>query len=380
MAKMNLRSSPAKDPKKESPPKSQGITKNPSLELCCFTDPEIDSLRHCLLEGTIFRPFDSSMKSDCVSDVWITFPASPFQIGFTYPFPFLTQSFFTLTVLCYIQAMTMVWRVLYTLENIIEQEEIDIGLSELSQFIQESLVTQERIVSFWRLDPATRTFQAKVKDCQEISSGPYTMSSNVTDIQEYISPRSLKKELAASQSLPERKGVSTKGKGTKRKKTTEPLEGLPLMEHQVQEYVSDKFVEVQILIDQDIAEAEQKCLDLQTIAVAKDKKISQLKNEQKALGKELLVAEMTTQRERIEVMEGAKHSAAVVMLKIKLQMAKEATDPAFDRSGWDVEAWKQRLVELRDEDEPKEVLALEGGGSEVKDPEDAATGGSGQGG
>ncbi|MFS7975958.1 hypothetical protein Hanom_Chr10g00886781 [Helianthus anomalus] len=61
-------------------------------------------------------------------------------------------------------------------------------------------------------------------------------------------------------------------------------------------------------------------------------------------------------------------------------MAKEAVDPAFDRSGWDVEAWKQRLVEVGDEDEPDEVLALEGGGSEAKDPEDAATGGSGQGG
>ncbi|MFS7937656.1 hypothetical protein Hanom_Chr05g00430211 [Helianthus anomalus] len=82
------------------------------MELCRFTDPEIDWLRHCFPEGTFFRPFDSSMKSDCVSDVWITFPASPFQIGFTYPFPFLTQSFFTLTGLCCVQAMPMVWRVL----------------------------------------------------------------------------------------------------------------------------------------------------------------------------------------------------------------------------------------------------------------------------
>ncbi|MFS7954704.1 hypothetical protein Hanom_Chr07g00633661 [Helianthus anomalus] len=41
--------------------------------------------------------------------------------------------FFTLTGLCYVQAMPMVWRVLYTLENIIEQEGIDIGLSKLSQ-------------------------------------------------------------------------------------------------------------------------------------------------------------------------------------------------------------------------------------------------------
>ncbi|KAM0035202.1 hypothetical protein Hdeb2414_s0015g00443561 [Helianthus debilis subsp. tardiflorus] len=130
---MSTRSSPSKDPKKESPPKSQGITKNPSMELCRFTDPEIDRLRHCFPECTIFIPFDSSMKSDCISDVWITFPAIPFHIGFTYPFPFLTQSFFTLTGLCYIQAMSMVWRVLYTLEHMVERKGIDISLSELSQ-------------------------------------------------------------------------------------------------------------------------------------------------------------------------------------------------------------------------------------------------------
>ncbi|MFS7888589.1 hypothetical protein Hanom_Chr00s000001g01597001 [Helianthus anomalus] len=72
------------------------------------------------------------MKSDCKSDAWVTFPAAPFQIGFNYPFPVFTQSFFTLTGLCYIQAMSMLWRVLFTLEQIIEHEGVDIVLSELS--------------------------------------------------------------------------------------------------------------------------------------------------------------------------------------------------------------------------------------------------------
>ncbi|KAJ0785793.1 hypothetical protein HanOQP8_Chr02g0047371 [Helianthus annuus] len=130
---MSTRSSPAKNPEHNSPLKSQALTKNPSMELCRFTDPEVDHLRHCFPDVTIFRPFNSSMKSDCISDVWVTFPAAPFQIGFTYPFPTLTQGFFTLTGLCYIQAMSMVWRVLYTLEHIVEHEVIDIGLSELSR-------------------------------------------------------------------------------------------------------------------------------------------------------------------------------------------------------------------------------------------------------
>ncbi|KAL9992275.1 hypothetical protein Hdeb2414_s0011g00362791 [Helianthus debilis subsp. tardiflorus] len=133
MKKMSTHSSPAKNPDNNSPLKSQGLTKNPSMKLCRFTDPEVDQFRSFFPDDTIFRPFDSSSKSDCVSDTWITFPAAPFQIGFTYPFPILTQGFFTLTGLCYIQAMPMVWRVLYTLEHIIEQEGIDIGMSKLSQ-------------------------------------------------------------------------------------------------------------------------------------------------------------------------------------------------------------------------------------------------------
>ncbi|MFS7955862.1 hypothetical protein Hanom_Chr07g00647751 [Helianthus anomalus] len=139
----------------------------------------------------------------------------------------------------------------------------------------------------------------------------------VGDIQEYVSPRSIKKELAASQSIPRTKGVSTRGKRIKRKKPAEPTKGLPLVEHQLQEYISEK-----------------------------------------ELRKELLVTEMTAQRERIEVMEGAKHSVAVVMLK----------------------GWTTRLVELGDDEEPEEVLALEAGSSGAKDPEDAAAGSNGQGG
>ncbi|KAM0069387.1 hypothetical protein Hdeb2414_s0001g00001211 [Helianthus debilis subsp. tardiflorus] len=133
MAKMTTRSSPAKNPEHNSPPKCQGLTKNPSLELCRFTDPEIDQLRHCLPDGTIFRPFDSSMKSDCESESWVTFPTSPFQIGYDNPFPAFTQSFFTLIGLCYIQAMPI-------LEHIIENEGINIGLSELSHMY--NLVSQ----------------------------------------------------------------------------------------------------------------------------------------------------------------------------------------------------------------------------------------------
>ncbi|MFS8007338.1 hypothetical protein Hanom_Chr14g01259851 [Helianthus anomalus] len=78
MAKMSTHSSPAKNPEHNNPLKSQGLTKYPSMELCCFTDLDVDQLRHCFPDGTDFWLFDSSMKSDCISDVWVTFPAAPF--------------------------------------------------------------------------------------------------------------------------------------------------------------------------------------------------------------------------------------------------------------------------------------------------------------
>ncbi|MFS7981259.1 hypothetical protein Hanom_Chr10g00948851 [Helianthus anomalus] len=49
------------------------------------------------------------------------------------------------------------------------------------------------------------------------------------------------------------------------------------------------------------------------------------------------------------------------MYKIQLQMATEAQDPSFDKSTWDVEAWKARLAELEDEDEAEDIPMLEGG-------------------
>ncbi|KAJ0617624.1 hypothetical protein HanHA89_Chr02g0043901 [Helianthus annuus] len=72
------------------------------------------------------------MKYDCKSNTRVSFPVAPFQIGFTYPFLAFTHCFFTLTGLCYIQVMPMSWRVLYTLEQIITNEGIDLGLTELN--------------------------------------------------------------------------------------------------------------------------------------------------------------------------------------------------------------------------------------------------------
>ncbi|MFS7946612.1 hypothetical protein Hanom_Chr06g00538441 [Helianthus anomalus] len=59
---MKLRSSPTKEHQKDSPLKSQGIIKDPSKELYCFTDPEIDRSCHCFPTDTIFKPFDPARE------------------------------------------------------------------------------------------------------------------------------------------------------------------------------------------------------------------------------------------------------------------------------------------------------------------------------
>ncbi|KAJ0441585.1 hypothetical protein HanIR_Chr16g0799481 [Helianthus annuus] len=314
MTRTMIRVPPNKDQEKNSPPKSQNLLKEPSHELCRFTDPEIDQMHSHFPPGTIFRPFDSTMKSDCMSATWVCFHAAPFQVGFSYPFPAFTQSLFTFTGLCYSQAMPMLWRVLYTLEHIIAKESIDLGLTKLNHlynlvshgsyrylfkakpqhphpllkvtkndtnwknqffFVRRDSIpngnhlpkkwnlkaaslssltdrpaTPERVAAFWDLDSSIGTYQPRIKDSEEASSTSYTMSSaaksskstskfGVSDIQGIVSPKSIKKELAAGQSIPEVKGVSTRTKaGSKRKKPSELTGDLPLIEQQLHEAVS----------------------------------------------------------------------------------------------------------------------------------------------
>jgi len=75
-----------------------------------------------------------------------------------------------------------------------------------------------------------------------VGAGKSTRSAsrfNVSDLQEYASSRSIKKELATSPKVPNPKGISTRGKGTKKRKADEPAEGFPLFQRQFEEYVSE---------------------------------------------------------------------------------------------------------------------------------------------
>ncbi|KAJ0715060.1 hypothetical protein HanPI659440_Chr13g0496761 [Helianthus annuus] len=129
---MGTKSSLGTSLEKDNSLNSQNLLMNLSLEICKFTDPEIENLAPCFPPKTVFRPFDPSARSDVVSPVWFCFPALPFILGYSYPFPDLTQRFFTLTNISYSQAMLMLCRALYTIEEILITEDLDFGLSELS--------------------------------------------------------------------------------------------------------------------------------------------------------------------------------------------------------------------------------------------------------
>ncbi|KAJ0819360.1 hypothetical protein HanPSC8_Chr16g0695171 [Helianthus annuus] len=104
---------------------------NPSSEICKFIDPEIESLTLCFPPKTVFQSFDPSVRSDAISPALVCFPALPFLIGYSYPFPDLTRRFFTLTRISYSQAMPMLWRALYTIGEILKTEDLEFNLSEL---------------------------------------------------------------------------------------------------------------------------------------------------------------------------------------------------------------------------------------------------------
>ncbi|KAJ0874583.1 hypothetical protein HanPSC8_Chr11g0465971 [Helianthus annuus] len=434
---MLLRNSPHKDHEKNSPLKSQGIIKDSPTERCCFTDAHVDRIRHCFPADAVFKSFTSTALSDFVSDTWVIFPATPFTIGYSYPFPAFTQSFFSLTGISYIQAMPMIWRVLYTFERIIEQEGIDLGMAELAALYdlttfgshryllkrkagedhpvlkvtkndtnwkrrfffvrRDSLpdgndlpkewathaisvahlkltpAARERVLAFKRLNPEVRSFQVTVQDSQEVSSASATMSSagksaksaksaskfGIDDLANVKSSR--RKAPAASPSVSAPK-APIRGKGKKRK-TSEDLQGFPLLRQQFLDYFDEKFTEMETYVNQ-VEDQDRQIADLQQMGVLKDLKIADLEKEIRAIKDEAVKALINFDYEKHDITQDAKVSAAITMYKIQLQMATEAQDPSFDKSTWDVEGWKARLAELEDEDEAEDIPMLEGGGAD----------------
>ncbi|MFS7969147.1 hypothetical protein Hanom_Chr09g00805781 [Helianthus anomalus] len=62
---------------------------------------------------------------------------------------------------------------------------------------------------------------------------------SISDLDAFAASKSIKKQLAASPSVLNPKSMSTRGKGAKKRKAAESLEGLPLIQHRFEEYVSE---------------------------------------------------------------------------------------------------------------------------------------------
>ncbi|KAJ0955895.1 hypothetical protein HanPSC8_Chr01g0008211 [Helianthus annuus] len=378
---MLLRNSPHKDPEKNSPLKGQGIIKDSPTERCCFTDPQVDRIRHCFPANTIFKSFTPTALSDFISDTWVAFPVTPFLIGYSYPFPQFTQSFFSLTGICYIQAMPMIWRL--------------------------TPAAKERLLAFKKLDPEIRTFQVATQDSQEVSSASVTMSSagksaksaSKFGIDDLANVKSARKKTPAASPTASAHKAPIRGKGKKRK-ASEDLQGFPLLRQQFLDYVNEvritapacisclfedrlvlnlpfpflqKLAEIETYIGH-VEDQDRQIADLQQMGVLKDLKIADLEKELRATKDKAARMLINFDYEKHDITQDAKVSAAITMYKIQLQMVAEAQDPSFNKGTWDVEGWKARLAELEDDEE---IPMLEGGDAGKDQGEASGAGGDG---
>ena len=72
------------------------------------------------------------LKADLVSPNWIAFAEYAFTLGLTYPCSSIVSDFFTVTGLSFIQAMPIIWRVLYWINLLNENKKLNIGVEELA--------------------------------------------------------------------------------------------------------------------------------------------------------------------------------------------------------------------------------------------------------
>ncbi|KAM0064620.1 hypothetical protein Hdeb2414_s0003g00105131 [Helianthus debilis subsp. tardiflorus] len=203
---------------------------------------------------------------------------------------------------------------------------------------------EQRLAAFWALDSTIRTFKAKAKDLAKASSTSLTMSSaqksasksaskfDLGDIDNMISPRSLKKELAKGPSQPKPKTMSTRARtGSKRKKPGDYTDYAFQIECHFHDVITEGFVHLQAIQERNLAEAEEKLADLCKIAAAKDKKLAQLEKEKTGLDEQLMFVEIGIHKAQFNASENAKVCAARTVLQARIKMAEEAMDPAFDR-------------------------------------------------
>ncbi|MFS7930174.1 hypothetical protein Hanom_Chr04g00341021 [Helianthus anomalus] len=111
----------------------QNLLKEPKKEICSFDNADIAALKAsgAFPAGAVIHPFDREVRSDVYSDEWVFFLAYLFSIGLRYPFSAFISCFFYVTDLSYAQTMSVVWRVLVTLDQIKPRHVPDLCIEDL---------------------------------------------------------------------------------------------------------------------------------------------------------------------------------------------------------------------------------------------------------
>ncbi|KAF5819423.1 hypothetical protein HanXRQr2_Chr02g0077421 [Helianthus annuus] len=148
---------------------------------------------------------------------------------------------------------------------------------------------KERFLAFKKLDPEIRTFQVTIQDSQEVSSASVTMSSagkssksaSKFGIDDLTNVKSTRKKTPAASPTASAPKAPIRGKGSKKRKASEDLQGLPLLRQQCLDYISEKFAEVETYVGH-VEDQDRQIADLQQVGVLKDLKISDLQKELQA--------------------------------------------------------------------------------------------------
>jgi hypothetical protein len=106
-----------------------------------------------------------------------------------------------------------------------------------------------------------------------------------------------------------------------------------------------------------LKELEETLADMRGIAAAKDKDVTRIVKQKKSLEEDLRTAESRLQEEVLAATEQPKIWTAKSVIQTRIKMAKEAGDPGFDRTAWDMAKWEQALADLGEDDDGEEPAA-----------------------
>lgn len=81
---------------------------------------------------TIFKPFNTNLKPNFISPIWIYFYYLPFQIGISCTFPTLISEFFEVTHFDYAQITPILWRILFWINHRNNTNNLYLGLPEIA--------------------------------------------------------------------------------------------------------------------------------------------------------------------------------------------------------------------------------------------------------